>query len=324
MRSRLRWSSERGGCSVKRCLFTYELLKSNEENYSLRGLKQLSKKLTHLNIFPYDQQEQMEIARRMAKKISIQGVQPKFSVVLLEREQSFKEVENNGKFILKPQVQAYKQLPENEDLTMQLVAMTGLNVPWHGLIKCTDDSLSYVVKRFDRTIKEKIPMEDFSQLIGASRDTKYDVSFEKVAETIEDHCTYPIIENFKLFQRIILAFLLGNEDFHLKNISLITAGDKVQLSPVYDFVNSSIANPNAEEEMALSINGKKKNLNKNDLLKSFAENILFLPSAKIEKETTRLLSFTPSWKKKIEQSFLSETLKEKYKQLIDARAARLK
>ena len=259
----------------------------------------------------------------MVKKISIQGVQPKFSVVLQERKESFREVENNGKFILKPQVQSYKQLPENEDLTMHLVTMTGAKVPWHGLVKCADGSLSYVVKRFDRTAKEKIPIEDFSQLIGASRDTKYDVSFEKVAETIEKHCTYPMIERFKLFQRIILAFLLGNEDFHLKNISLITMDGKVQLSPVYDFVNSTIANPNAEEEMALSIGGKKKNFSRDDLLKNFAENTLFLPSTKIEKETKRLLSFIPAWKKMIDKSFLSDSLKEKYKVLLDARATRL-
>jgi serine/threonine-protein kinase HipA len=308
---------------VKRCLFTYEPLKANEENYSLEGLKKLSKKLTHLNIFPYDQQEQFEIAQRMVKKISIQGVQPKFSVILQEREESFKEVENKGKFILKPQVQNYKQLPENEDLTMHLVAMAGVNTPWHGLVKCTDGSLSYVIKRFDRTAKEKVPMEDFSQLIGASRNTKYDVSFEKASEAIEDHCTYPTIERFKLFQRVILAFLLGNEDLHLKNISLITIGGKVQLSPVYDFVNSTIANPNAEEEMALSIGGKKKSLSKSDLLKGFAESTLFLPTTKIEKETVRLLSFIPAWKAMIDKSFLSDLLKEKYKVLIDERASRL-
>lgn len=308
---------------MKRCLFTYEPLKAHEENYSLEGLKKLSKKLTHLNIFPYDQQEQFAIAQRMVKKISIQGVQPKFSVILQDREELFKEVEKSGKFILKPQVQTYKQLPENEDLTMHLVTMTGVKAPWHGLLKCADGSLSYVIKRFDRTLKEKVPMEDFSQLIGASRETKYDVSFEKVAETIEDHCTYPTIERFRLFQRVILAFLLGNEDFHLKNISLITVGGKVQLSPVYDFVNSTIANPNAEEEMALSIGGKKKNLNKSDLLKDFAESALFLPAAKIEKETARLLNFIPAWKIMIDKSFLSDSLKEKYKALIDKRASRL-
>lgn len=308
---------------MKRCLFTYKPLKAGEENYSLEGLKLLSKRLTYLNIFPYDQNEQIEIAKRMVKKISIQGVQPKFSVVLSEKEQAFKEVENNGKYILKPQVYAYRQLPENEDLTMHLVSIAGLKAPWHGLVKCSDGSLSYVIKRFDRTTKEKIPMEDFSQLIGASRDTKYDIPLEKVVETIEEVCTYPTIENFKLFQRIILSFLLGNEDFHLKNISLITLNGKVQLSPVYDFVNSTIANPNVEEEMALSIGDKKRGFKKDDFLKYFAEEILFLPKAKVEKETKRLLSCIPKWKETIETSFLNDTLKAKYAELIDERGKRL-
>ncbi len=308
---------------MRRCLFTYEPLKKDEVNYSLEGLKKLSKKLTGLSIFPYDQDEQIEIAQRMVKKISIQGVQPKFSVILDEKAQAFKEVENNGKYILKPQVSQYKQLPENEDLTMHLVGMAGIKVPWHGLVKCSDDSLSYVIKRFDRVGKDKIPMEDFSQLTGASRDTKYDVSFEKVAETIEQYCTYPTIECFKLFQRIILAFLLGNEDFHLKNISIITVNKKVQLSPVYDFVNSTIANPNAEEEMALSIGGKKKGFTRNDLLVDYAQNCLYLPKAKVEKETQRLINLVPDWNEKIDKSFLEESMKTKYKELIHERVRRV-
>ncbi len=308
---------------MKRCLFTYEPLAKSEINYSIEGLKKLSKKLINLKIFPYDQNEQIEIAQRMVKKISIQGVQPKFSVILEEKEQTFKEVENSGKYILKPQVRQYKQLPENEDLTMRLVGMTGVQTPWHGLVKCTDDTLSYVIKRFDRVGKDKIPMEDFAQLTGASRDTKYDVTFEKVADTIEQYCTYPTIENFKLFQRIILAFLLGNEDFHLKNISILTINKKVQLSPVYDFVNSTIANPHAEEEMALSIGGKKKGFTRDDLLVGFAQNYLYLPKSKVEKETQRLINFVPEWNKKIDKSFLDESIKIKYKNLIKNRAARL-
>ena len=66
---------------------------------------------------------------------------------------------------------------------------------------------------------------------------------------------------------------------------------KVQLSPVYDFVNSTIANPHSVEEIALSICGKKNNLTKKDLLKSFAEESLFLPRTKTEKETKRILDF---------------------------------
>lgn len=259
----------------------------------------------------------------MIKKISIQGVQPKFSVILSEKEQAFKEVESNGTCILKPQVRDYPQIPENEDLTMHLVAISGIQIPWHGLVKCSDESLSYVIKRFDRANKEKIPMEDFSQLIGASRDTKYDVSFEKVVETIEEHCTFPTIENFKLFQRVILAFLFGNEDFHLKNISLYTKAKIVQLTPVYDFVNSKIANPHSDEEMALSISDKKKNFTKADFLVYFAQQTLFLPRAKVEKETKRLLSFLPTWIEMIDRSFLSENMKDKYKALLKERTSRL-
>lgn len=309
---------------MRRCLFTYEPLAKNEVNYSLEGLKELSKKLTCLNVFPYDQNQQIEIAQKMVKKISIQGVQPKFSVILDEKEHVFKEIENNGKYILKTQVRLYKQIPENEDLTMHLVGMTGIKLPWHGLIKCSDDSLSYIIRRFDRVGKDKVPMEDFSQLIGASRDTKYDVSLEKVADTIEQYCTYPTVEYFKLFQRVILAFLLGNEDFHLKNISVITINKKIQLSPIYDFVNSTIANPNAEEEMALSIGGKKNGFTRDDLLVDFAQHYLYLPKAKVEKETQRLLDFVPEWIEKIDTSFLEESMKVKYKELLKERAARLK
>lgn len=308
---------------MSKCLFTYKPIIGEEKNYSIEGLKTLSKKITKLEIFPYNQREQIEIARKMVKKISIQGVQPKFSVILSEKEQAFKEVEINGKYILKPQVRDYPEMPENEDLTMHLVALSGVQVPWHGLVRCSDDSLSYVIKRFDRSNKEKIPMEDFSQLIGASRDTKYDVSFEKVVETIEEHCTFPMIENFKLFQRVILAFLLGNEDFHLKNISLYTKANKVQLTPVYDFVNSTIANPSSDEEMALSISDKKKNFTKNDLLVYFGQQTLFLPKAKIEKETKRLLSFLPAWIDMIGRSFMSQEMNEKYKDLLTTRARRL-
>jgi serine/threonine-protein kinase HipA len=308
---------------MSNCLFMYKPLKKGEANYSREGLKKLSRRLAGLNIFPYAQSEQLELAKQMAKKISIQGVQPKFSVALSEKENQFKEVEANGKYILKPQVTLYKELPENEDLTMHLVAMTGVKTPWHGLIKCADNSLSYAVKRFDRTPKGKIPMEDFSQLIGASRSTKYDVPMEKVVEAIEEHCTFPTLEYFKLFQRVILAFLLGNEDLHLKNLSLITLSNEVCLSPVYDFVNSTIANPYVEEEMALSLADKKKNFAKQDFIEGFATTTLSLPKAKAEKELTRLMSFYPQWVKLIESSFLSTKTKSAYKKLLQERMKRL-
>lgn len=308
---------------MNRCLFTYEELMSGEKYYSLRGLKALAKNLNQLEIFPYSQEEQIEIARQMVKKISIQGVQPKFSLALSVKENTFKQVENGGQYILKPQVISYKQLPENEDLTMRLVSMTGMKLPWHGLVKCSDGSLSYAIKRFDRFGKEKIPMEDFTQLIGASRDTKYDVPIEKVAEAIEDFCTFPMVEYLKLYKLILLAFLLGNEDLHLKNLSVVTVNEKVQLAPVYDFVNSTIINPHGEDELALSLGDKKKGFTRKDFVDDFAVKTLFLGKKLAEKELSQLLAFVPQWKQMIDKSFLSTDLKIKYVHLLEDRAARL-
>lgn len=309
---------------MKRCLFTYEPLLPTEKNYSRQGLALLSKKLSSLKVLSLNQDEQLQMARKMVTKISIQGIQPKFSLMLSEKDSGeFISTDKNGRYILKPQVRDYENLPENEDLTMHLAQVSGVQTPWHGLIRCSDESLSYVIRRFDRTAKSKIPVEDFAQVIGASRYTKYDVSMEKVVEAIELHCTYPTLEGFKLFQRVILAFLLGNEDFHLKNISLISTAGKNMLSPIYDFVNSTIALDSPEEEMALSICGKKSGFTKKDFVEGFAVPTLFLPSAKAEKEIQRMLGLIPVWKKLIKNSFLSANMKKKYEDLINARAGRL-
>jgi hypothetical protein len=75
--------------------------------------------------------------------------------------------------------------------------------------------------------------------------------------------------------------------------------------------------------MALSISGKKKGLTKEDLMQKYAEGHLFLPRAKIEKETKRLLAYVPAWNEMIDKSFLETPLKKAYKALLAERAARL-
>jgi serine/threonine-protein kinase HipA len=305
---------------MKRCLFTYEKLQQDERNYSFAGLKNLSKKISSLQIFPYSQKEQIKLVQQMAGKISIQGVQPKFSLVLSEKEQKFQVVEQNGKYILKTQVAEYPNLPENEDLTMHLIQMAGLRVPWHGLLLCEDQSLSYVIRRFDRKGRQKLQVEDFSQLIGASRTTKYQVPIEKIIETIEMYCTFPTLDYLVLFKMIILSYLLGNEDLHLKNLSVIIENGKVQLSPIYDFVNTSILMPDVKEEMALELREKKYGFTREDFVDYLAVQELFIPEKKAEKEISKLLALIPQWQEKIDNSLLPKDQKQAYKKLILQRA----
>jgi serine/threonine-protein kinase HipA len=117
---------------MNRCPITYELC--GKDKYSNRGLHLISKSLSNLYDFPFTPREQIERSIELATKLSIQGVQPKLSIKLTPSKKVFEIVERGGTFILKPPHQIYDQLPQNEDLTMKMATMAGLEVPFHGMI----------------------------------------------------------------------------------------------------------------------------------------------------------------------------------------------
>ncbi len=241
---------------MNRCPITYEICKNKK--YSVQGLRLLSRNLSELHDFPFTSKEQLELSMKYASKISIQGVQPKLSVKLNSSKGRFEIVERGGTFIFKPPHHIFEELPQNEDLTMRLAALVGIEIPIHGMIYNIDGSLTYFIKRFDRIGRgHKLAVEDFSQLSGYTRDTKYDSSMEKVISVIEKHCTFPLLEKIKFFRLAIFNFLVGNEDMHLKNFSLIRRNNKVELSPAYDLVNSCIV-IDSREEIALPLRACSK------------------------------------------------------------------
>ena len=301
------------------CPITYQPIGAGEK-YSKEGLHLLSPKLISLNDLPYSAEEQRREAVARATKMSIQGVQPKLSAKLDVSNQSFVVVDNGGEYILKPQNDSYPELPQNEDLTMRLGRIAGIEIPLHGLIYSKDGSLTYFIKRFDRIgKKKKIAVEDFAQLSGKSRDTKYDSSMEKVITVLDTFCTFPAIEKVKLFRLTLFNFLVGNEDMHLKNFSLIRRDSKIELTPAYDLLNTTIVLRGDVEEIALPIDGRKKNLTQQLFLKYFGSERLKL-SQKVIEETLQIFqnSFI-EWQRMIAISFLSNPFKEKYKELMSRR-----
>ena len=244
------------------CPITYEDLLPGENRYSAAGLKRLSPHLKSLKDFPYTMGEQLKEANRLASKLSIQGIQPKLSIVLDVAQETFAIADKGGTFILKPQNPQWNSLPENEDLTMRLAALVGIEVPMHGLLYCKDGALSYWIRRFDRPslrnpTKQKLNVEDFAQLGQEDRQTKYNSSMEKVAKIISQFCSFPLLEQEKLFRLTIFNFIVGNEDMHLKNFSLITIEGLISLSPAYDLLNTTLTmGAGTQEEIALTLNGK--------------------------------------------------------------------
>lgn len=305
-----------------RCPITYA--ETQEGRYSTSGLRLLSRNLTRLNPLPFTAGEQRHEAARRAGKMSIQGVQPKLSARLQVKEGRFEVVDTGGRYILKPPSGDYPELPENEDLTMRLAALAGIEVPLHGMVYAKDDSLTYFIKRFDRTGRGgKVAVEDFAQLQGRTRDTKYDSSMENVAATIEQYCTFPAVEKVKLFRLTLFSFLTGNEDMHLKNFSLIRREGKVELSPSYDLLNTTIAIGNAREELAIPLNGKKRNLQRSDLVEYFGEQRLGLTRRVIDSVLDDMRVCASECIRLVSNCFLSASMKSAYRDLVATRAGRL-
>lgn len=306
---------------MNRCPITYQ---PSADTYSEQGLKLLSRNLTTLHDLPLTAEQLRREAAARAAKMSIQGVQPKVSARLNIAAGRFEIVDRDGRYILKPQVVEYPEVPENEDLTMRMAAKAGIETPFHGLIYGIDGALTYFIRRFDRKgRKERIHVEDFAQLSGKSRETKYRSSMEQVVQVIDDFCTFPAIERLKLFRLVLFCFFTGNEDMHLKNFSVIRGRDIITLSPAYDLLNTSIVLPRAEEELALPLNGKKNRLSRNDLLAYFGEERLQLPARLIDKTLEELHETRDAWERLIADSFLSDNAKERYQDMLNARLARI-
>lgn len=308
---------------MARCLITLQEIPEGDL-YSRHGLAQLSPRLKNLRLFPYSAERQQQETLARTAKMSIQGVQPKLSARLHISQETFEIVDQGGTYILKPAHLLYPELPANEALTMTLASQTGIEIPLHGLIKCSDESLTYFIKRYDRKgYGERIAVEDFAQLTEETRETKYNSSMERVTKVIDKFCSYPQVEKKKLFDRVLFSYLVGNEDMHLKNFSLIVRNGKIELSPAYDLLNISIVLPSSHEEMALPMGGKKNKLDLQDF-RNYGHLTLMLPDKIINDCLLKLKEKLPLLRNTVKISFLSEDMQEKYLNILYQRAAKLK
>lgn len=201
-------------------------------------------------------------AQEMAGRMSISGVQPKLSMA--RQGARLLPVTTGGQFILKPQTERFPFLPQNENLCMIIAGRLEINVPPHGLFALKDGSAAYIVRRFDRTRDDgKLRCEDFVQILGEN--DKYSGSLERIGKKILELSSVPGLDVQLFFERVLLNFLLGNGDAHLKNFSMLeTADGELRLSPAYDIVCSKAVIPK-EADCALTLNGKSDKIKRPDL-----------------------------------------------------------
>ena len=229
---------------------------------------------TSMPVIDLTKEKLQELAEQSVNnKLTVTGVQKKLSLNLERgRTNRLTLINYPAGYILKPQTDEYKHMPEAEDVAMDIAVAAGIKVVPHGLIEL-DGEWAYITKRIDRCfVKEhvfKLAMEDFCQLGGRMTEDKYKGSYEKCVDIIKHYSTRSGYDCTEFFMRVLISYLVGNSDMHLKNFSLIEmepANREFVLAPAYDILPVNLFLREDNEELALTLNGKKSNLKRGDFV----------------------------------------------------------
>ena len=268
--------------------------------------------------------------KAVQKGYTVPGVQKKLSLHLSrESTPRLTMVDYPTGYILKPQVAEFRALPEAEHLVMQMADLAGLSVVPHALVRLKD-GYAYLTRRVDRVRNQSneslqmLAMEDFCQLDLRLTQDKYRGSYERCVKVIQRYSSRPGLDLSELFLRLVFCFLTGNSDMHLKNFSLIETAPEsgsYVLSPAYDLLPVNVIMPEDKEEFALTMNGKKTNLRRNDFL-VFAESA-GIPGKAAESMIQKMVSSVSKWTVLCESSFLPPDMKQSLNELMQRRAERI-
>lgn len=275
-------------------------------------------------IFEHSLKQMAALAKNVVERsVAVPGVQPKLSLSIIN--DTIQDGNKGrltvvgalgGNYIFKPPSEKFPEMPENEHLTMRIAEAFGINTVKSSLIRLQSGELSYITKRIDRTeTGEKIHMLDMFQITEAF--DKYKSSMEKVGRALNEYSDNTLLDKLYFLELGIFSFLTGNNDMHLKNFSMINTSEQWTLAPAYDLLNVAIVNPDDTEELALTLEGKKKKL-KWENFKNLGIG-LGLNEKQIKGIAKRFQKNKPLAIQWINNSFLSEEYKEKYKTLLEER-----
>lgn len=269
-----------------------------------------------------------------ATRISISGVQEKFSLIQLKNKIRLTKEGEQGTHIFKPIPNGSKnadQMPANEHLTMQIAQKVfGIETAENALIFFGNGDPAYITKRFDVvTGGLKLAQEDFASLAGKSPQThgadyKYLGSYWDLFELMRENLPSYKVESLKLFKLLVFNYLFSNGDAHLKNFSIIETplGD-FKLSPAYDLLNSRIHIE--DKDFALNEGLIPARIGQGNVAKQFQ---LLADYAGIqEKQMNAILALmvskTENVKNLIDASFLKDGIKRNYLQTYQLKLKKL-
>lgn len=308
---------------MSKCLVCYRELEERQKDYHPSCAKRFFEK-AEAPILPYSRDNINDLAKQsVLSRTAVTGVQSKLSMDVnkggKDEPDRLTIVGLLGRYILKPKSDEFPWLPEVEDLTMHLAEIGRISVVPHTLIRFSDGELAYMTRRIDRDSRgKKYLMEDMCQISGRVTADKYKSSYENIAKMIKRYSSAPMLDLVNFWEVVVFSWITGNSDMHLKNFSLIsqTPGNYV-LSQAYDLLNVHLIFPEDDEELALTLDGKKKRIDRKSFERAMASS--GLEKKVVENIFNKFKSVARQWYDFIDISFLPSQLKEKYKEEIAGR-----
>lgn len=311
---------------MNNCLACQKPLNPGEKLYRQDCLKEFWQEDEPALQLDYKLSQIEELAKEnVAQRVIVTGVQPKLSLGFTKENNPRLTIVGalNGRYILKPPHSEYPQMPEIEALSMLMAKACGIDTVPFLLIQLKDGHLAYLTRRIDRNAKgDKFAMEDACQFTERLTEHKYRGSYEQIAKGIITFSKNPLFDVVRFYEQVIVSFLIGNNDMHLKNFSLISYdGKSYSLAPAYDMISAQLFIPDDPEELALNLNGKKRKLKKVDF--DTAMERAKIPKKAIENLWTRIVDGAKKWPSLIKGSVLDEDQKGNFIALLEKKMNQL-
>lgn len=174
---------------------------------------------------------------------SISGVQRKLLMKLVGKK--LVPTAHGGQYIVKPAPEDAPHCPENEFFVMSLANKVGFNTAECGLVPFEDGELAYVTKRFDvLNERERYLIEDGASLclVHPKHKESDALSYETVLKRLSEAAGNSKAVTLKLFLQVVFCHIVGNNDLHLKNFSLMRKPNNQtttmdMLTPIYDVLS---------------------------------------------------------------------------------------
>ena len=131
---------------------------------------------------------------------------------------------------------------------------------------------------------------------------------------IKKYSSVPQLDLVNYWEVVIFSWITGNSDMHLKNFSLYKTPMGYALTPAYDLLATLIIMPEDPEELALTLNGKKRKLQRKDFEKAILSS--GISEKVIDNMSRKFRKAISLWLELIDSSFLPPDMKKAYKKLI--------